>query len=666
MLLHPEITYFAETNFRNQRRKFGIKKDDRRRHMYIIGKTGMGKSEMIKNMAIQDIHNGHGLAIVDPHGELVEDILNAIPSWRINDVVYFNPADVDYPIAFNILESVDEPHQKHLVASGLVAIFKKLWADSWGPRLEYLLRNAILALLDYPGSTLLGVTRILIDKEYRKKVIAKVKDPVVKSFWTQEYTKYSQQFQVEAISPIQNKVGQFLSLSLIRNIVGQVKSSIDIREIMDKKKILLLNLSKGKIGEDASALLGAMMITKMQLAAMGRVDIPEEERSDFYLYVDEFQNFVTNSFADILSEARKYRLNLIIAHQYIAQLITADSTKVRDAVFGNVGTLITFRVGADDAEFLAREFAPTFTEVDLVNLAKYEIYLKLMIDGIASNPFSATTLPPFPKTEGNKEKIIKVSRERYSTKREVIEDKIARWAGFMEENKNSTSSTSVQSTSTQEKPSQSAATSNKKTDNTSSTDGFAANCSNCQKPIKVKFKPDGIRPVFCPDCLKLFKEGKLDRNKFIKKEPEKKDIPSSSINKVSSQANVQSRIAPTASKPKEVSSQVVKQPSVSTKTDKTKKEVKIEDVVLETPAEISLAQALGQVISTKNKDASGQSPKNKPPRSLSDNQANTFNSKKEAPSSRQPISTGNVVEDKKNNTKSKREVIKPGQVIRFD
>jgi len=557
MNFHPEITYFAKTNFRNQTREFGIKKDDRRRHMYVIGKTGSGKSEVLKNMAIQDIYNGNGLAVVDPHGELVEDLLNAIPAQRINDVVYFNPSDVDYPLAFNILESVDEPHQKNLVASGLIGIFKKLWADSWGPRLEYLLRNAILALLDYPGATLLGVTRILVDKEYRKKVVDKINDPVVKSFWTQEYPKYNQQFQVEAISPIQNKVGQFLSLSLIRNIVGQVKSTIDLREIMDNKKILLLNLSKGRIGEDASALLGAMMITKIQMAAMGRVDIPENKREDFYLYVDEFQNFVTNSFADILSEARKYRLNLIIAHQYIAQLVTTDSTRVRDAVFGNVGTLVTFRVGADDAEFLAKEFTPTFDETDLVNLAKYDIYLKLMIDGLASTPFSATTLPPLPKDQLNEEKIIKVTRERYATKREVIEDKIARWAGFNNEEL-SQSSEMVKTKDKQINFSDDSKLQTKKiitTKNNTNENFYTAQCSNCQKEVKIKFQPDGIRPVFCPDCLKLYKQ-KLITWPIIKNKKSFHPIKSS-------------------------------QPS--------RQKILVEDVVKETPAEISLSEALGRL-----------------------------------------------------------------------
>jgi len=424
---NEDITPFAMTNFRNIRRKFGIKQDDRRRHMYLIGKTGMGKSTTIENMIVDDIRKGKGVALIDPLGDLVERVIDFIPSYRINDVIYFNPADLDYPIAFNVLEAVDPTH-RHLVTSGLIAVFKKIWIDSWGPRLEYLLRNTILALLEYPGSTLLGVTRMLVDKEYRRKVVRRITDPVVKAFWVNEYSAYSNQFRTEAISPIQNKVGQFLSSSVIRNIVGQSKSTIDMREIMDNGKILLLNLSKGRIGEDNSSLLGAMMVTKIQLAAMSRVDIPEEKRRDFYLYVDEFQNFATESFATILSEARKYRLNLIMAHQYIEQL----DEKVRAAVFGNVGTIVAFRVGAADAEFLVREFEPIFSETDLVNLTKYEIYLKLMIDGVASDPFSATTLPPVTDEEGNREKIIRASRERYSRPREVVEEKIMRWSGMTE------------------------------------------------------------------------------------------------------------------------------------------------------------------------------------------------------------------------------------------
>jgi CxxC-x17-CxxC domain-containing protein len=421
---NEQVTAFGVTTFRNRERRFGIKTDDRRRHMYFIGKTGMGKSTILENMIVEDIRAGRGVTVVDPHGDLAEKIIDYIPTNRINDVIYFNPADMDYPIAFNVVEQV-EPHLRHLVASGLIGVFQKLWADSWGPRLEYILRNAILAILDYPGSTLLAVTRMLSDKKFRKKVVDKIQDPVVKAFWVNEFASYADKFASEAVSPIQNKVGQFLSSSLIRNIVGQVKSSINIREVMDAQKILILNLSKGRIGEDNSSLLGAMMITKIQLAAMSRVDIPERERKDFYLYIDEFQNFTTDSFANILSEARKYRLNLIMAHQYIEQL----GETVKPAVFGNVGTMIVFRVGAADAEELVMEFTPTFVEDDIVNLPKYEFYIKLMIDGIASNPFSGRGLPPLTEAEktGNTEKVIKVTRERYAKAREIVEEKIMRW-----------------------------------------------------------------------------------------------------------------------------------------------------------------------------------------------------------------------------------------------
>ncbi len=423
-----EITFFAKTNFRHQERVFGIKTDDRRRHMYIIGKTGMGKTNLLENLVIQDIQNGHGVAYIDPHGDTSEKLIKAIPANRINDVIYFNPADQDFPIAFNVMEKV-APEYRHLVASGLVSVFKKIWADSWGPRLEYILRNAILALLEYPGSTLLGVTRILVDKSYRERVVEKITDPVIRSFWVDEFPKWNDRVLQEVISPIQNKVGQFLSSSLIRNIVGQTVSTFDIRDVMDGKKILIMNLSKGRIGEDNSALLGAMMITKIQLAAMARVDIPEETRNDFYLYVDEFQNFATESFANILSEARKYRLNLILANQYVEQI----DEKVRNAIFGNAGTLISFRVGAMDGEFLEKEFEPVFVANDLVNLPKYHIYLKLMIDGIAGDAFSAITLPPI-RVEGtaeNEEKVIRVTRERYATSREEVEDKIRRWSGML-------------------------------------------------------------------------------------------------------------------------------------------------------------------------------------------------------------------------------------------
>ncbi|MFA6105061.1 MAG: type IV secretion system DNA-binding domain-containing protein [Patescibacteria group bacterium] len=421
----PEINFFGATNFRNQNRKFGIKIDDRRRHMYVVGKTGMGKTTLLENMVLNDIYAGHGIGLVDPHGDFAEKIINYIPANRINDVVYFNPADIDFPIGFNILETV-RPEQKHLVASGLMGVFKKIWPDVWSARMEYILNNTILALLDFPGTTLLGINRMLADEEYRVRVVNNSKDPVVKAFWQTEFDSYNDRYKQEAVAPIQNKIGQFLSASVIRNIVAQVKSRIDIRDIMDNKKIFIMNLSKGRIGEDNSRLLGGMLITRLQLAAMERVDILEKDRKDFFLYVDEFQNFATESFANILSEARKYRLDLIMAHQYMEQL----DEKVLAAVIGNVGTTVTFRVGSTDAEILAKEFVPTFVEEDLVNLPKFQIYLKLMIDGVASKPFSAMTLAPIAKKTDSHEKVVRVSRERYAVPKEKIEDKIMRWSGM--------------------------------------------------------------------------------------------------------------------------------------------------------------------------------------------------------------------------------------------
>lgn len=427
-----DVVYFGRINFRNANKLFGIKRKDRRQHMYVIGKTGTGKTALMYNLIIQDIANGEGVCVIDPHGELVENLLTKIPEERIKDVIYFNPADRDYHIGFNILE-VPDPKYKHLVASGLMGIFTKIWSNVWSARMEYILNNAVLALLDTPGSTLLGISRLLVDKDYRQKIIYNIQDPVVKSFWINEYEEWREQFRNEAIAPIQNKVGQFLSSPLIRNIVGQSKSTIDIFDIINSGKILLVNVSKGKIGEDNASLLGSMLITKMQLAAMERVRIPEEERADFFLYVDEFQNFATDSFANILSEARKYRLNLILAHQYIGQLVTDISTKVRDAIFGNVGTIIVFRVGASDAEFLEKEFTPEFTAQDLINLPNYQVCLKLMVDGVTSRPFSANTLPPFKVSsfDTTAEEIIATSRKLYTRPRYLVEEEINNWSGLM-------------------------------------------------------------------------------------------------------------------------------------------------------------------------------------------------------------------------------------------
>ncbi len=423
-MYEDNITYLGRTNFRNVKKKFGIKLDDRRKHIYIVGKTGMGKSTLLANMAAQDIHDGFGVAFVDPHGEQAEELLEYVPQERIKDVIYFNPADIAWPIGFNIME-VKDPEMRHLVASGLMGVFKKIWPDVWSARMEYILNNSILALLEYPGSTLLGINRMLADVDYRKKVVDHVNDPVVKAFWTQEYARYSQRYEVEAAAAIQNKIGQFISNPLIRNIIGQTKSTIDMRQIMDEQKVLIVNLSKGRIGEANSMLLGALVITKLYLGAMSRVEIREQERRDFFLYVDEFQNFATESFANILSEARKYRLSLVMAHQYIAQM----EDVVRDAVFGNAGTLISFRVGAEDGEFLEKEFAPAFGVGDLVNLPKYNIYIKLMIDGVAGRPFSAETLPPLFKQEKSyTEEIIKCTRETYAVPRTEVEKKVSAWA----------------------------------------------------------------------------------------------------------------------------------------------------------------------------------------------------------------------------------------------
>jgi len=541
------INFFAKTNFRNSERIFGIKEDDRRRHMYVIGKTGMGKSNMLENMAIQDIRAGKGLCVVDPHGEFAEKMMRAIPSERINDVVYFNPADSEFPVSFNILESVDED-KKNLVASGMMGVFKKIWPDVWSARMEYILNNTILALLDYPGSTMLGVNRMMSDKDYRKRIYTKIKDPVVKSFWINEFDQWDDKFRKEAVAAIQNKVGQFLSYTLIRHIIGQPKSTIDMRDIMDNQKILIINLSKGRIGEDAMRLLGGMIITKIQLAAMSRVDMPEEERKDFYLYVDEFQNFATDSFANILSEARKYRLCLVLAHQYIRQLVTSDgNTTVRDAVFGNVGTIVSFRVGAEDAEALEKEFEPVFMMNDIVNLSKYNIYLKLMIDGIAGDAFSAATLAPvdISDTAANEKKAIDISRERYGRSRLEVEEKIARWSGMMEfedfkmthnvaakaeekqpEMKRETKPApvpsrpvasakansapqniqpAINSTPRVEKAEQSE---KNETGEKPERQMFETVCDTCEEKITVPFKPVAGRPTFCKECLKEYQRAR--------------------------------------------------------------------------------------------------------------------------------------------------------------
>jgi hypothetical protein len=420
----------GDTVYRNKKVRFGLSNDDDRlRHLYVIGKSGTGKSTLFESMISQDIQNGAGVGVLDPHGETIERVLERIPDSRVNDIIYFDPSDTERPIGLNLLQ-MEDPSQKNLMASGLVSAIKQHFDYSWGPRLEYLLNYAILTLLEVPGTTMLGITRLLEDQNYQRYILHQVKDPLVVKFWEQEYKemKGNQKLVTEAIAPIQNKVNRFLASTTIRNILGQKDSTIDIWDAMNSGKILLMNLSKGKIGSDNANLLGALLVSRLQFYALQRVKIPYDQRRPFYLYVDEFQNFATGSFEEILSESRKYKLGLYLTHQFTAQL----PEEILSAVFGNVGTIMTFSLGAPDAKELAREFAPYFNEEDIISLERFQIYVKLMIDGMTSHPFSARILVPFegdfmvPKTP-NKEKVISQSREKYGVAREYIESKIYKW-----------------------------------------------------------------------------------------------------------------------------------------------------------------------------------------------------------------------------------------------
>lgn len=409
------ISLFGLTNFRGRHLKFGIKRRDRGRHMYIIGQTGAGKSFLLQLLTLSDIYHDQGFAIVDPHGDYATDIMKYIPEHRLGDVVYLNPADRDFPMAFNPMEITD-PAMKDHISSELVGVLKRMF-DSWGPRLEYILRYTILALLDYPDATMLDIPRMLNEKDFRKAVIKEIKDPVVKSFWVTEFASWNEKFASEAVAPVLNKVGAFVANPLVRNIIGQKKSAFNIRQIMDEGKILLVNLSRGQVGEDNAAILGALMVTKIQLAAMSRADMPLEDRRPFYLYVDEFQNFATDSFAVILSEARKYGLNLTVANQYVSQMPEV----VRDAVFGNVGTMISFRIGPGDSTVLGKYFEPVFDAIDLTKLHNQNIFISAIIDGEKAPPFSAATLRmPDPENDQT-ERIIQITRERFASRRETVE-----------------------------------------------------------------------------------------------------------------------------------------------------------------------------------------------------------------------------------------------------
>jgi len=383
-----EVTFFAESEFRRRSQHFGIKRRDRRHHMYLVGKTGMGKSTLLRTLIRSDLGSGNGLALIDPHGDLASEVLGLIPESRQKEVIAFDPAAAGGigMITYDPLD-VRDPGRRHLAAAGLVGAFRKIWADSWGPRMEYIFYNTLRALLDFPGAGLPDVPRLLTDAAYRGVVLRYVQDPRVLDFWLKEFAAYPPHFRAEAIAPIQNKIGQFLASPAVRQVLQPNKRKLELRRVMDEGRILVANLSKGKLGEATSALLGALLVAGLEVAALGRADLPEPERRDFYLYIDEFQTFATQSFAGILQEARKYHLNLIVAHQYLGQL----EDQVREAVFGNIGTIIAFRVGAEDAQCLAREFFPVFDEEDFVNLPPHHIYLRLMIDGVMSRPFSART-----------------------------------------------------------------------------------------------------------------------------------------------------------------------------------------------------------------------------------------------------------------------------------
>lgn len=403
------IAVLGRAAFRDDRRTVGIRTEDRRRHLYIVGKTGMGKSTLLSNLLVDDIRAGRGCCLVDPHGDLAEAVLAAVPSQRTNDVVLFDAGDQQHPVSFNPLADCS-PQARPLVASGMLSAFKKLYGDSWGPRMEHIFRNCLLALLETPGASLVSLVQLLGDVRYRQKVVNRVTDPVVRAFWQQEFAALPPKFQAEAIAPIQNKVGQFVSSPLLRHILGQSRSTIDLRRVMDEGRVLIVNLSKGRVGEDAANLLGSLAITALQLAAMSRADVSEAGRRDCYLYVDEFQNFATESFATILSEARKYRLCLTLANQYLDQMDEATAA----AVFGNVGSLLCFQVGANDAELLATQLGGPATPEDLLALPRYDAYLRLLIDGQPSRSFSLGTLPPSQPQDATRSEVIRrVSRRRY-------------------------------------------------------------------------------------------------------------------------------------------------------------------------------------------------------------------------------------------------------------
>lgn len=408
---HEDLAVLGVAAFRGRSQPFGLLLDDRRRHLAVLGKTGMGKTTLLHHLIASDMQSGLGVGLIDPHGDLADALLESVPRCRTNDIVVFDASDTLHPVSFNVLDC-PYPAYRPLVASGIVSSFKKLYGDSWGPRLEHILRNALLALLDVPGTSLVSLVRLLGDARFRADIVGRVADPVVRAFWLREFAALPHKLQIEAVAPIQNKVGHFVSSPILRHIIGQDRNALPLRKLMDEGKVLIANLSKGRIGDDAAALLGSFLVTGIQLAAMSRADVPERDRRDFFLYVDEFQNFATESFAGILSEARKYRLSLTVANQYLAQLDEATL----HALFGNVGTLATFQVGARDAELLAEQFGGDLTTQDLLRLPRYRAYVRLLIEGMPSLPFSMRTLPP-PRPRRNAAEpavIRRASRHRYT------------------------------------------------------------------------------------------------------------------------------------------------------------------------------------------------------------------------------------------------------------
>ena len=426
------ISMFGTTNYHNNFVDFGIKRSDRSRHLYAVGKSGSGKSKFLELLIKEDLDNGKGVGVLDPHGDLIDNILRYIPENRVKDVVLFDPSDTEMPIAFNPLQNVGEEY-KMQVTIGFIDIFKKLFGDNWSDRLEHVLRYTTLALLDSPNTTVLSILKMLTDKNYRQKIISRIQDSVVKNFWVSEFAAWSEKFDAEAITPLLNKVGQLVSTNMIRNIIGQPVSKFDIRDIMDNQKIFLMKISKGLLGEENAQIIGSMIITKMYQAAMQRADMREEERKDFYLYIDEFQNFATDTFAEILSEARKYHLNLTIAHQYMGQLLPI----IQKTVFGNVGSIVNFRVGSDDARILAEEYTPIFKERDIINLGIREFYIKMSVNGEIREAFSARTIDVPQVTNDLSKQVIAHSRQNYCTDRKDVEELLSKWdeAGeFTEDN----------------------------------------------------------------------------------------------------------------------------------------------------------------------------------------------------------------------------------------